>query len=64
MKVKKCDRCGAIYEKNEKCKTKATGNGIVSTIATISERGIPDEEYDLCDECIEKLYDWLEDNEE
>lgn len=64
MKVKKCDRCGAIYEKNEKCKTKATGNGIVSTIATISERGIPDEEYDLCDECIEKLYDWMKDNEE
>jgi len=62
MKVKKCDRCGAIYEKNEKCKTKATGNGIVSTIATISERGIPDEEYDLCDECIEKLYDWMKDN--
>lgn len=64
MKVKKCDRCGAIYEKNKKCKTKAIGNGIVSTIATISERGIPDEEYDLCDECIEKLYDWLKDNEE
>lgn len=64
MKVKKCDKCGAIYEKNEKCKTKATGNGIVSTIATISERGIPDEEYDLCDECIEKLYDWLKDNGE
>ena len=64
MKVKKCDRCGAIYEKNEKCKTKATGNGIVSTIATVSERGIPDEEYDLCDECIEKLYDWLKDNGE
>lgn len=62
MKVKKCDRCGAIYEKNKKCKTKATGNGIVSTIATISERGIPDEEYDLCDECIEKLYDWMKDN--
>lgn len=62
MKVKKCDRCGAIYEKNEKCKTKATGNGIVSTIATISEREIPDEEYDLCDECIEKLYDWMKDN--
>ena len=59
MKVKKCDRCGAIYEKNEKCKTKATGNGIVSTIATISERGLLDEEYDLCDECIEKLYDWM-----
>lgn len=64
MKVKKCDRCGAIYEKNKKCKTKAIGNGIVSTIATISERGIPDEEYDLCDECIEKLYDWMKDNEE
>lgn len=62
MKVKKCDRCGAIYEKNKKCKTKATWNGIVSTIATISERGIPDEEYDLCDECIEKLYDWMKDN--
>ena len=64
MKVKKCDRCGAIYEKNKKCKTKVIGNGIVSTIATISERGIPDEEYDLCDECIEKLYDWMKDNEE
>lgn len=64
MKVKKCDRCGAIYEKNEKCKTKTTGNGIVSAIATISERGLLDEEYDLCDECIEKLYDWMKDNEE
>lgn len=64
MKVKKCDRCGAIYEKNEKCKKKKSGNGIVSAIATISERGLLDEEYDLCDECIEKLYDWLKDNEE
>lgn len=64
MKVKKCDRCGAIYEKNEKHKTKETRNGIVSTITTISERGTLDKEYDLCDECIEKLYDWLGDNEE
>ena len=62
MKVKKCDRCGAIYEKNKKCKTKVIGNGIVSVIATISERGLLDEEYDLCDECIEKLYDWMKDN--
>lgn len=62
MKVKKCDRCGAIYEKNKKCKTKVIGNGIVSEIATISERGLLDEEYDLCDECIEKLYDWMKDN--
>lgn len=62
MKVKKCDRCGAIYEKNEKCKTKEARNGIVSEIATISEKGFIDEEYDLCDECIEKLYDWLKDN--
>lgn len=62
MKVKKCDRCGAIYEKNEKCKTKATRNGTISTIATINERGMLDEEYDLCDECIEKLYDWMKDN--
>lgn len=36
MKVKKCDRCGAIYEKNEKCKTKETRNGIVST--TLNEK--------------------------
>lgn len=62
MKVKKCDRCGAIYEKNEKCKTKVIRGGIVSTIATISKREMLDEEYDLCDECIEKLYDWLKDN--
>ncbi len=62
MKVKKCDRCGAIYEKNEKCKTKETRNGTISKIATINERGMLDEEYDLCDECIEKLYDWMKDN--
>lgn len=37
---------------------------IVSTIATISERGMLDEVYNLCDECIEKLYDWMKDNEE
>lgn len=61
-KVKKCDRCGAIYEKNEKCKTKEARDGIVSTIATINEKGFIDEEYDLCDECIEKLYDWMKDN--
>ena len=40
MKVKKCDRCGAIYEKNEKCKTKEAMGGIVSAIATISEQGM------------------------
>lgn len=52
----------AIYEKNEKCKTKEVRNEIVSAIATISERGMVDEEYNLCDECIEKLYDWMKDN--
>lgn len=62
MKVKKCDRCGAIYEKNEKCKTKEAMGGIVSAIATISKQGMLDKEYDLCDECIEKLYDWMKDN--
>ncbi len=62
MKVKKCDRCGAIYEKNEKCKTKEITGGIVSAIATISEQRMLDEEYDLCDECIGKLYDWMKDN--
>ena len=64
MKVKKCDRCGAIYKKNEKHKTKVVGSGIVSVIATMNEMGYIDEEYDLCDECIEKLYDWLKDNKE
>lgn len=56
--VKKCDSCGAYYIRNTMFKCRKDG-GCVSGIATINGAGRVDQKFDLCDSCVEKLWDWL-----
>lgn len=59
-RVIQCDRCGKIYEKNERYQTRDNvAGGVISGISTITEVGLRDESYDLCDECIGELLEWL-----
>ena len=59
-RVIQCDRCGKTYEKNESYQTRGSVEGsVLSGITTITGMGLRDESYDLCDECIGELLDWL-----
>ena len=55
--VKKCDRCGGIYSNAEK---EFKNNGRLLTHIELWEYGdCRIARYDLCDECCEKLYKFL-----
>lgn len=65
--VKKCDRCGKYYDTNSKYSRElySLNQRIVCGISTLKSYGVgyevqQDEEYDLCDKCLEEFYDWLE----
>lgn len=59
-RVIQCDRCGKTYEENERHQTRhSVIGGTISGIATITEGGLRDGSYDLCDECIGELFEWL-----
>ena len=59
-RVIQCDRCRKTYEKNERYQTRGSVEGsVLSGITTITGMGLRDESYDLCDECIGELLDWL-----
>lgn len=64
MVIRKCDRCGKAYEKNIKHPTRGTiaGSEVAGIVTKTWSKGL-DEEYDLCDECIEKLFNWLKNDE-
>ena len=60
MIAKKCDRCGAYYDKNEKhkvvigvCNEKIECVAILTSSEKIYRRA------DLCDDCIDELKDFL-----
>lgn len=58
--AKKCDRCGKFYEKNE-TKRKINGEYVEGIkICTYANRKI----YDLCGDCIENLYEFMNLNDE
>lgn len=66
--VKKCDRCGKYYDTNSKYSNELYSlnqQRNVCGISTLKSYGVgyevlQDEEYDLCDKCLEAFYDWLE----
>lgn len=59
MNVKICDRCGQVYIYNENTKFHTPGIVGCDVIKrdTTFGREIP---YDLCDDCCEKLFEFLE----
>ena len=59
--VKKCDRCGKIYEKNEMHKAKEyhpTPRNIVG-IAAIDKYLKTDRFFELCDDCLTEFFDYF-----
>lgn len=59
-KAKKCDRCGKFYEKNVVMKSKGSVLGsIIGGFETVTKDGITDEAFDLCDDCIKSLGEWI-----
>lgn len=59
--AKKCDRCGIYYDKNTDHKTTGRLIGsIISGVATIDRMCDRDKSYDLCDNCLTDLFEFLE----
>lgn len=64
MKAKRCDRCGKFYLKNEKIPTnRHIINSYISGIAFLAIDRTQDASNDLCDECLDDLFDFLIYNE-
>lgn len=58
--AKKCDRCGKYYDDNQQYP--ASGNGyksIIDGMAFTMKNGGLKQAYDLCDECITLLKEWV-----
>lgn len=58
-KAIKCDRCGAYYDKNERFVVLRNGSTRVDGIATTTLNGFYHKSYELCDDCLEKLREFL-----
>lgn len=59
-KAKKCDRCGKFYEKNAVMESKGSVLGsTIGGIKTVTKDGRTDEDFDLCDDCIKRLGEWI-----
>ena len=60
MNAYRCDRCGKYYGDNKRIKTKGAVHGdYIVGISTICRHG-KDENFDLCDDCIEALNNFLQ----
>lgn len=62
MNIKKCDRCGKCYEKNEKHRIKlgpVIANDALTGVALLDKNGIAGINYDLCDSCITDIKKFL-----
>ena len=63
-KAVKCDRCGKFYTLDEK-KFRVEGNctkGVFEYIKTYSKTDNLIQLFDLCDDCAEDLWNWLNDS--
>ena len=64
--VKQCDRCKAIYQNNTEYKIAGRKymdevEGIRIELGGLKGRA-SGKKYDLCDDCIKELSEWLEEN--
>ena len=60
--IKKCDRCGEIYEKN--AGVLCIGPNKVIGVRVITNELKSSKNYDLCDNCIIELNNFLENKED
>lgn len=59
--AKRCDRCDRYFDRNEVTRPVSNYNGqegLVKDLSIITTKGCSDE-YDLCDECWEKFFNWM-----
>lgn len=62
MYIMKCDRCGQVYEESCRVIDKIETNKVqIGKFAHEPGRGIFEKQkrYDLCNDCLEELEDWL-----
>lgn len=57
MRARKCDRCGAFYEKN--MVNTRDKRGVLTEVAILAVDGHRDINMDLCDKCMTELIDFL-----
>lgn len=57
--VKQCDACNRVYIRNQRFGCENDG-GCIAGIMTINSAGRKDKKFDLCDNCLEKLWKWLD----
>ena len=57
--AKKCDRCGSYYDKNQKFRLKNPLGDLADGIAFTGAKGNVSNQFDLCDDCIEQVYNFL-----
>lgn len=61
MKAYICDRCGIAYTKNKTFPTVGRISGsYIAGMALLSFSGNIDKTFDLCDVCLEDLWDFLD----
>lgn len=64
MNVKKCDRCGEIFNRSVQPRVfNFTKNQNVNQIYTLNEYGERLDTFDLCNECIKDFNEWMKGEE-
>ena len=57
--ARKCDRCGALYESYQNCKSVKRANAIILIDRDYKNQFWERETYDLCPDCQRELCNWL-----
>lgn len=57
--VKQCDRCKAIYEKNESMLVDKEERLHFGSLRMLSRNGYTVADYDLCNNCVQKFLNWI-----
>lgn len=60
MLIKKCDRCGTVYEPYNERNNSAKTNGFILLNIDTKMQYYKHAARDLCPSCMEQLHDWLD----
>lgn len=64
MLARKCDRCGRLYEAKSANIDGERADAIAALMFYKEGSRWHEEKYDICPNCLEKLKNWLEKNQE